>query len=192
MATVTATYTLSEAPVTTMAQSFSEGANASPDLGAQLGTETGTLTDVTRLSSPSTVTTTDSGVVTEGACDVISSGTSSDSLYETSENSQSVDETGILTSTQTGTLNETNSSDTGTGSMTTTSTLNDTANTTLDGPTTETQTESLTLGFNATVAGGSANSTLWSSASESYSLYETGDETYSSGSTQTQGTTETY
>ena len=128
----------------------------------------------------------------EGSSDIISSGTSSDSLYETSGSStsltQSDHETGTLTSTDAGSLNETNSSDANAGSMTTTATLVDSSNTTSGGPATQTQTESETLGSDATVAVGSANTSLWSNGWESYSLYETGNETYSSGSTQAQGT----
>ena len=43
------------------------------------------------------------------------------------------------------------------------------------------------MGSAAVVSGGGIGSTLWSNGSESYSLYETGQETYGSGSSLTQG-----
>ena len=61
------------------------------------------------------------------------------------------------------------------------------ATTTSGGPTTLTQAETVTLGSAAVVSGGGIGSTLWSNGSESYSLYETGQETYGSGASLTQG-----
>ena len=181
----------SEAPATERAGNrYAEPITTASHLDSTTGT--GTLTDITTLSSPSTVTSTDSGVVTEGTSDIVSSGTPSSSMYETSSDNQSVSETGTLTSTQTGTQNETNSSDQSSASLTTTSTLTDRSNTNSGGSATQTQTDAETLGSGGTVSGGSAATSLWSSGSDSYSLYETGNETYSSSANQAQGVTEAY
>ncbi len=187
LSSVTATYSLSEAPVTTLSESSSETVAASSNGALDQTKETGTLTDTITYSSPSTLTETDGGNMTVGASDVVSGGTSSDSLYETSSDSQPDTETGTLTTTVTGSDSLNDSSSGNQGSLTTTSTLTDSAHTTSGDTTTQTEADTVTIGSAAVIAGGTDATTLWGNGSDSYSLYETGQETYSSGTSMAQG-----
>lgn len=148
--------------------------------------ETGTLTGTYTLFEPATATATHGETLTEGLSDVVSSGTSSDSLYETSSSTPSNIVTDVLTTTLISSVNQSNSGNTGNIATTISSTLNDSSHESWGGPTTLTQTETMSYGSNAVITTGKSTTSLNEVNNDNYSLYETGVENYTSGKSSMQ------
>ena len=175
-------------PVTTLSESSSDGVGASSNSASGWSVETGTLTDTTMsFSEPSTLTATGGGYMTVGVSDIVSGGSSNSSLYETSNDSGPDVETGTLTTTVVSSDNLNNSTSGNQGNLSTTSTLTDSSSTTFGDFSTETLASAITVGSGAVISSGGASTSFWANGSDHYSLFETGQETYSSSVSLTEG-----